>query len=476
MTRWMAGLTLAALLSAPVAAQTPDTIPLDVALRQALANSREVAEAEAAVRVARGQVTEAFAQALPDISASASYQRNFKVQEAFLPAVIFDPNASPDDLIPVRFGADNSWNAGIALTQRLFEYGVFVGIGAAGQYKDLEGERARGVSQQVVTGVRRAYFDVLLAQEQVRLTEQSVERVRQTLAESRSMNQAGLASDYDVLRLQVQLSNLEPNLRRARDQVRTATRQLAIAIGRNANDPIAVEGSLHDVDIEHPDANDPVNAALLRSAGGTELDSLDYSTAWDQATEQRTDLRQARLNVDLQHAQLRVQIGEYFPRVSLFSNYNIAAQENGGPNFFGNSNQRATSFNGGIRVEMPIFRGFSRGGRVAQARANLDQARVQADRAEEQAQSQLHTLMDALAETRARVASAHGAVDQAQRGFEIASAEYRAGTGSQLQITDAEVALRQSEFNYAQAVYDYLTTRSSLEAAVGVVPAGGSRE
>jgi outer membrane protein TolC len=42
--------------------------------------------------------------------------------------------------------------------------------------------------------------------------------------------------------------------------------------------------------------------------------------------------------------------------------------------------------------------------------------------------------------------------------------------GSQLQITDAELALRQSEFNYAQAVYDYLTARSNLDAARGTVP------
>jgi hypothetical protein len=47
-------------------------------------------------------------------------------------------------------------------------------------------------------------------------------------------------------------------------------------------------------------------------------------------------------------------------------------------------------------------------------------------------------------------------VVQAGRGFEIASAQYREGLSSQLELTDAEVALRQSEYNYAQAVYDYL--------------------
>ena len=62
------------------------------------------------------------------------------------------------------------------------------------------------------------------------------------------------------------------------------------------------------------------------------------------------------------------------------------------------------------------------------------------------------------------------AVDQAQRGYEIASAQYREGLGSQLELTDAEVALRQSEFNYAQAVFDYLVARAQLDQATGSVP------
>ncbi len=68
------------------------------------------------------------------------------------------------------------------------------------------------------------------------------------------------------------------------------------------------------------------------------------------------------------------------------------------------------------------------------------------------------------------MASQRRAVGQAQRGFDIASTEYREGVGSQLQITDAENALRESEFNYARAVYDYLVARTALDAALGTVP------
>ena len=51
----------------------------------------------------------------------------------------------------------------------------------------------------------------------------------------------------------------------------------------------------------------------------------------------------------------------------------------------------------------------------------------------------------------------------------IASSQYREGTGSRLEVTDAELALRQSELNYARAVYDYLVARARLDLAVGQV-------
>ena len=62
------------------------------------------------------------------------------------------------------------------------------------------------------------------------------------------------------------------------------------------------------------------------------------------------------------------------------------------------------------------------------------------------------------------------AVRQATRGFEIATAQFREGLGSQLELTDSEVALRESEFNYAQAVYDFLVARARLDESVGLVP------
>jgi outer membrane protein TolC len=139
-------------------------------------------------------------------------------------------------------------------------------------------------------------------------------------------------------------------------------------------------------------------------------------------------------------------------------------------NFFGESMQRATTKQAGLRVTWPIFSGFSKDARIDQRAAALRQIQAQSRLARSRAASEVETVWDQVGEARDRAAAQRKAVGQAQRGFEIASAQYREGLGSQLELTDSEVALRQSEFNYAQAVYDFLVAQANLDHAMGYVP------
>jgi outer membrane protein TolC len=176
-TWWIGLVSVGLLLAAPVLSAQAPTEPtrfsLKEALRIALTKSPLLREAEARVRVADQQVREAWGSVLPDISTSASYSRNIEVQEAFLPAFLFDDTAPPDLLVPVRFGSDNTWNAGVSVEQPLFELDVFIGLGAASRFRGVENEHYRGTAQRVVSAVRQAYFNTLLASEEVRLTRET---------------------------------------------------------------------------------------------------------------------------------------------------------------------------------------------------------------------------------------------------------------------------------------------------------------
>ena len=470
----VARVLIAALLGLALAigasqASGQEAVGLETLARGALDANRDLMAARQQLEVAENQVSEAWSGVYPSIDLNASYSRNLSPAVNFFPAVFFDPTAGPDDYIAVRFGTDNTWNSTLSFEQPLFRAGLFVGVGAASRYRSYQNEAVRGQAQNVVTQVRTSYYQLLLVQEQVRLTENSLERVRQSLHETRALNRAGVASDYDVLRLEVELANLEPNLRRAENSALQARRQLAILAGLDDFESLRVQGTLAEMDLEDLSANSADNRGVLGFVGFAEVGQVDAALA--RASMSRSDLRQMELNQDLLRAQMRVEQMSYLPEVTLFGNYIISAQNNGAPSFFAMGNgQRAYSRIAGVRVSIPIFSGFRQDARIDQRRASLRQAEAQSGQIVDMAESQVMSLLENTDEALQRARAQRLAVQQATRGFEIASAQYREGLGGQLELTDAEVALRQSEFNYAQAVFDYLVARAQLDQATGQVP------
>ncbi len=447
-----------------------DPVLLSTVVRVALERNRDVLEAEYQVAVAGEQVSEAWSNVYPSLDLSSSFTRNVAPQVSFLPAQIFNPNAAEGDFIPVQFGADNIWNLSLNAEQKLFDPRVFVGLGAAAGFERVQREALRGRTQQAVTRIRMAFYELLLGQEEVRLTENSLKRVRQSLDETRAMQEAGLSPVYDVLRLEVELANLEPNLRRARNRVEAAARELAVELALDPETRFEVGGSLAHMDLESLSDNTPANRDILGFNGVPDVDEGEAADFVRRNAPGRSDIRQLEMTRDLRHSELRIEQVEYLPKVFAFGTYGLAAQQNGSPDFFGSSAQRGSSKQVGLRVTIPVFSGFGRDARIDQKRAALRQAETQTRVASDRAEVQLRNLVDEVHEAHARAAGQRLAVGHARRGYEIASAQYREGLGSQLELTDAEGALRQSEFNYAQAVYDYLAARARLDEAAGRVP------
>lgn len=465
-------LVVAAACAAPAAAQQR-RVDVQTALRTAYQQSRELMDARALYENAEARVDEAWGSVMPKLDLNTSYTRNLAVPLNFLPAIIFNPDADPDELVGVKFGSDNLWNFQLTAEQPLFDGAAFIGLGAAERFRNLQREVVRGRAALLTADVQLAYYDALLAREAARLSENTVARIRQTLAETRKMNEAGLSSDYDVLRLEVELANVEPNLMRARNALQAAERTLGVRMGLDAITGVEVEGSLVDLDALVAEGlnggADPQAVAAALTA-----DLPDTQEAVATALQQRSDLRQLRLTEALRRTELKVERSGYLPKVFLFGNYSINAQQNGDPAFFGeNGDQRSFGRAVGVRVTMPLFSGLQRPAREAQTEAVIRQVEAQEALLTAQIENEVHTLLDQVREAADRRGAQRKALAQAQRGYDIVRTQYREGISSPLEVTDAEVALRQSEFNYAQAVYDYLTARVRLEQAMGVAPTVG---
>lgn len=456
----------------PLMAQTQETelitdyeLTLDEAIKIAVANSPQVKQALLSVKDADQLVKIAYSEVYPEISSSLNYTRNFEIPVNFVPGEFF--GGAPGTLVPVAFGTDNNWQGGFTANQTLFRGETLVGLSSATVFKTVQTENYRAISQQVITQTRIAYYYVLAAIEQYQLQETQIKRLEQNLKENQARQKVGLVDDYAVLSLNVQLSNQRPQLIEAKYAVDEAYRMLKITMGLPLQFEFEVKGSLNDFDILSNENDNGVNEQIKR------VDQMNPYTFHKGSFDSlglelmRGDLRVLDASLDLSEKELIAVKSRFLPTLSATYNLQWTSAEPDAPTFFENSARFQTL---GINLSLPLFQGFKRIAdvqRVQIARKDLEeQKRGALLMAQNEVASASEDLNQAFETAEARKI----ALDQANEGYDRAQKRLENGLGSQLELTDAEVQVRQAEVNYALMVYQYLTAKAEYDLATGKVP------
>ena len=124
-------------------------------------------------------------------------------------------------------------------------------------------------------------------------------------------------------------------------------------------------------------------------------------------------------------------------------------------------------FQASIRLSLPIFTGFGRSLRLAQARAAEEDA-DESERARRlQVRSDVHARWLGLQTSYQAIAVQAANREAARDQLRLAQDRYRLGAGTSLEVSDAQNSVQRAEGDYVNAVYDYHKAVAALEAAVG---------
>ncbi len=446
------------------------TLSLTQSIQIALANNNQIKRAMLDVRSADQDVRRAWSAVLPDISGSMGYTRNYEIPKTFLPEALIREGGSTTKLVPVAFGTDNNWQGGFTAEQTLFNGQAFVGISTSTLFKTAQTERYRQTAQQVVTQTRKAFYNVLIAKENVRLQRSRIERLEANLKDNQSRQKAGMLDDYQVLQVEVQLSNERPQLTEAKYDLEQANRQLKMVMGIPLDMQFDVIGDLQNYDLTGNRVESNQNNALKKVNRMTPmvLDSTDW--LMNKAKEFRGDLRALEVQKQLKNKEIKALQSQYLPTLSASYDLNWTAVEPDAPNFFGNDDQRSRSRTLALNLQVPIFQGFSRDADVTQAKIEREDIALQREQARRQARNEIKSAKESLQQALETVTSRELALKKARRGYEMARARLKEGVGSQLDVTNAELELRQAELNYARTIYNFLSAKAEYDNAVGMVP------
>lgn len=448
-------------------------LTLEEAIRRAGELSEEVRLARSQVQLADAQIREVRAGVLPQISANLGFTKTFASQfdtggGFTLPdSLRFEPDSTASIHERLRyleqrtpaaglaglgsmfgnlpFGRENAYTATINGSQLLYSGGrVGAALNIAEQYREAANFQLSEQLADIELSVRTAYHRAQLASELVEISEAALAQAEKFLEQERLREQSGSSSELDVLRAEVATANLRPQLVQARNAAALARLDLSRWLNIPADQPIRLTTEL---------AVPPADRLQARPAA-------DLVTLQDRAA-----IGAAERNVRINELQVRIAKAAYLPSVSLNMNYGRFGYPTG-PFKLGGT-EFSTDWTASVSVNVPIFDGLRRNAQVDVAEVGLRQSQLQLAQLREGVRIQYEQAVGEQQRAAAEIAAAQRTVEQAQRVHDLTVLRYERGLATQLEVSDARLALLQARTNLAQALSNFYVAEATIERTLG---------
>ncbi len=443
MKHWI--LTLLCLAAAGLhCARAQMRLTLDEAVELALSENPTIKIADLEVRRYDYVRRETWGNWIPQISVGGTYTRSIVKQEMAK---------------GLSFGADNTLTATGDATWAFFAPQIFRTLKLNRTQMEAAVETARGSRITLVADVKKAFFNILLAEQSLDVLRQSEANIRRTVEDTELRYRNGLASEYDLLTAQVQLSGLKPQILQTENSIKLAKLQLKMYLSIPENVEIEAAGALDD--------------QRDRVLTGAEDLSADLTN--------NSDLRSLDFQRELLRRQLRVSNAGRWPTVAAFFNATYTGNDldmSRLGNFTGGGSQEAAPGSGskfwwqhpvsaGLRVSIPLFSGLTKMYQSRQLKNRIAQLDMQRDYTEQQLDVQMRSAINDLLTARETMYAQELTVQQAAKAYDIADTRYRAGAGTILELNTSQVNMVQAQLSYSQAIYDYLTAKAEYDRIAG---------
>ena len=451
-SNWVGTFFLLLITFSVAAEEGVKVLNLEESLQIAKQSNLTIQAAEQSLKSAEAQIGTARAAMLPRLVANGNYTYFKDVQKSVIqaeggfgfpiPGDDADGNSTPSadneaELIELEFGAHHNVQGTVSLTQPVFAWGrYYYGYQAAKLRYEAAQKELAAAFEKLRLDVYEAFYRVLIAQEFVKVAEQSVTLVEKQLGIAQTSFDAGATTNFDVLRAKVQLANAKSQLIRAKNGVETAQNAYKTLLNLPLSEKISVEGSFETPDIQ------------------IQLDKLIKL-----ALEKRPEITRSQLNEQAGQKQLSVAKTRNLPDLAFFSNYQIS------------HNERLTQMNRiwslGLQINIPIFDGFASRAGVQQSESVLKQLQLGTKQVMSTVEFEVRSAYLALLEAKTLIDVQRETVAQAQESERIATLRFENGMITTVELTDTQLALMQAKVNRLQALYDYVVGLARLEKAVG---------
>lgn len=450
------------MMNKDIKAQKVNSFTVQQAVDYARQNSVQVKNALLDILIQKQVNRDVTSIALPQVNGSMSVTRNIDIPVQTIPnfiapatyQVLIDEGVKNGSGQPVTmpsggfgnllFPFGNPWNAnaGVTLSQIVFDGQVFIALKARNGTISLQERIAELTEEGIRANVYKVYYQLVAGKVQIGLLDANIGRLEKLKHDVQIMFDNGFTEKIDIDKLSVQLANLQTEKLKANNMLKNGYSGLKLLMGMPIRDSLILTDTLDDNQVKE---------------GVLEASQFNYSD--------RKDYQVAEITNKLNGLNVRRYKLSQVPTFLLVGGYSKQAQRNEF-DFFGKGDWFTSSYIG-LQMKVSIFNGFSQQAKKQQARLQLQKTQNQAealkisiDREVESSKDNFIAAIATMDFQKKNMALAEKVYDQTKKKYEI-------GTGSATEINTAQVDLKTAQTNYITALYDAIIAKIDFLKATG---------
>jgi len=412
-------------------------LTLQQSLGLAFKNSKEIKISNSKVIGSSAKVDEMQSQYLPSLKLTANYTRLSDVPAFEVNLPFLTHSVTIADVI-----LDN-YTVKLSLQQPIFTGFRLSSLkDAAEYYNEATAEDVNRTKNEVAYSVYSSYLNLYKAEQVKALLQESRKSAEQHIADTKNFMDNGLATKNDLLKFEVQESNIKLSLIEANNKIDLARSALNKSLGL----PLSENTEIEKIEIVPESFNEDLNSLVK------------------EALNNRSEIKSVKYTLNAGRENIRASRSAYFPSVYLSGNYTYA---NPNMRYQPPLEQFKGTWDVGITLSWDIWNWGGTSSQVVQAEQNLYQSQTQLDLMKQNIELEVNQNYLALKYAKDKLEVTQKAIEQADENLRTFKDKYEVQLATSTDIIDAENSLLQAKTNYTNALIDYKLAKVKLEKSVG---------
>jgi outer membrane protein TolC len=361
-----------------------------------------------------------------------------------MPVTIFpDLNSTTGAKRELQTGVRNYSTPQLALTQTIFNRDVLLASRTARDVRLQARQTTTSNKIDVVAAISKAFYDVLLTQQQIRVLDETITRLDRSLKDAYYQYQSGVADKIDYKRATISLNNAKADRKSAQEQLFARYAYLKQQMGY------------------------PAGQGLQLSFDTTHMEGeIAFDTLQRVQFENRIEYQQLQTQQRLLQANVKYNQWSYIPTLSAFGYYNLVYQNDRFSKLYNKSFPNSYI---GLQFAWPLFQGGKRMWNIRQANLQLKRNDYEMADLKNNINTQYTQAMAAYKSTLGDFYAQKENLELATDVYNTLQLQYKSGIKTYLEVIIAETDLRTTQLNYYNSLYQVLSSKIDVEKALGTL-------